>query len=68
MGIEPGKVGANFYLYSKMKIQFNYSVEPINIYDSSDRRDMKVYTITVNKNRVSNFLAEAGQAYTGPNR
>jgi hypothetical protein len=29
---------------------------------------MKVYTITVNKNRVSNFLAEAGQAYTGPNR
>jgi hypothetical protein len=47
MGIEPGKVGANFYLCSKMKIQFNFNVEPINMYRSSDRRDMKIYTTTV---------------------
>jgi hypothetical protein len=67
MGIEPGKVGANFYLCSKMKIQFNYSVEPINMYESSDRRDMN-YSTTINKNLVSNFLAEAGQTYTGSSR
>jgi hypothetical protein len=51
-----------------LKIQFNYSVEPINRYESADRRDVKVYTIAVNRYHVSNFLLEAGQAYTGPNR
>lgn len=51
-----------------LKIQFNYSVEPINRYESADRRDMKFNTIAVNRYHVSNFLPEAGQAYTGPNR
>lgn len=51
-----------------LKIQFNYSVEPISRYESADRRDMKAYTNSVNRYNASNFLPEAGQAYTGPNR
>ena len=51
-----------------LKIQFNYSVEPISRYESADRRDMKAYTNSVNRYNASNFLPETGQAYTGPNR
>ena len=43
-----------------LKIQFTYSVEPINRYESADRKNMKIYTISVNRNHVSNFLPEAG--------
>jgi hypothetical protein len=51
-----------------LQIQFHYSVEPVNRYESAEIRDRNVYTIAVNGNHVSNFLAEAGKAYTGPNR
>jgi hypothetical protein len=51
-----------------LKLQFNYSVEPINRYESVNRRDMKVNTIAVNRYHVANFLPDAGQAYAGPNR
>jgi hypothetical protein len=51
-----------------LKILFHYSVEPVNRYESTERRDRRVYTNAVNGNHFSNFLPEAGQAYTGPNR